>query len=916
MRRIEARSGVISVYAGSFVSQTGLCSNGQDKYGDACPANDGKANAGILNGSTLVLGSNTGRIGKARGLGINKNGDVFIADSANNVVRLIYNGGPAAAALITLTNPTRTPTLGFLYTVVGGGVATFTAGSQVLATNIAIGNPRKLALDNRGNIYIADTGNNRVLTFPTSGSPTVIAGTGTSGFSGDGSAATAATLKAPRAVTVTRNGLIYVADTGNNVIRQINPITGNISTVAGGAAAVCSIATNTFGDGCPGTSAIFKNPSGLSADADGNVYIADTGDNLVREIVAATGNVVAIAGTGQAGASGNGGSATGAQLNSPTGLATDAAGNVYIADSANAVIRLVTASGVINTAVGTLGAPGTGTLPGSAFAVQLQNPAAVVSTGAGSLVVLDSGNNRAISDLRGSVTYNFGRTNLGFASPTLQIQETSTGSTTATLGSTLFTPPPAAPFALAGTGSNGCSANSSLTPGGSCLLLASFTPSASQLGNFNASYTEGATNTINSPAPFIALTGVGAVLTTTTSTTVVTSPATGSPQYSIPFTVTTTIAPASCNTAAPSCFPTGTVSFFVDGNAVGLPVAVSSVGTASQSISGLNVGNHTVVAVYSGDLFYASSSAASLTVAVARGNTTTSVLLNPASGLQFSAFNMSATVQSQTTNIPTGSFTFFAGTTQIGTASVDARIGSATLLDTFSSNQTLIANHYLNYGLVTGTYAITAVYSGDANYAPSTSVVSRLTITPDPATFTVTLFPATAGTAQGSTATATATIIANNTLNGTIHFTCTNMPANSTCTFGPPTTLTFAATPGIQTEQQINITLFTDVATGVTQTTSEILGWPLLILSCAGILAFRKRLRKNPLAMRLLTVVSLFGVLVGGSVLMSGCSSGNFSTQITPVGTYTVNFVATGPNSTSVTTPITFIVGPGAPGQL
>ena len=1349
VRRIDARSGVISVYAGSFVSQTGLCSNGQNKYGDACPANDGKANAGILNGSTLVLGSNTGGIGKARGLGINKNGDVFIADytnsvahkisaatgimsvvagslasstkltsnggvkgfsgdgalafnpsasptpqggalnsnrgitadaagdifiadSGNNVVRLIYNGGPAAAALITLTNPTRTPTLGFLYTVVGsdagaptaatagvtgdlglasaallatpeevevdangnlfigdfgnnkvrvvyaggtavaslialtnagavarrgyiytvvgGGVATFTAGSQVLATNIAIGNPRKLALDNRGNIfiadnsynviwfvdittgymrviagsynsptvaptycaaksdafgdncpalnasfvsnsamgvavdgnenlyigdsgnarlrrvltnqtfptlaagstatqtlqvhfavgdspaavspyaltggadfslgsttctanadttkdcllpvtfkptiagsdlatltvsstlngaatfglsgvgtassvafdpgataaiatglgtpqgiardaagniYIADTGNNRVLAFPTSGSPTVIAGTGTSGFSGDGSAATAATLKAPRAVTVTRNGLIYVADTGNNVIRQINPITGNISTVAGGAAAVCSIATNTFGDGCPGTSAIFKNPSGLSADADGNVYIADsgnnlirelntsgyltlvgggastvcaagdvfgdgcpataaffsnptgiqvdaarniyiadTGDNLVREIVAATGNVVAIAGTGQAGASGNGGSATGAQLNSPTGLATDAAGNVYIADSANAVIRLVTASGVINTAVGTLGAPGTGTLPGSAFAVQLQNPAAVVSTGAGSLVVLDSGNNRAISDLRGSVTYNFGRTNLGFASPTLQIQETSTGSTTATLGSTLFTPPPAAPFALAGTGSNGCSANSSLTPGGSCLLLASFTPSASQLGNFNASYTEGATNTINSPPPFIALTGVGAVLTTTTSTTVVTYPATGSPQYSIPFTVTTTIAPASCNTAAPSCFPTGTVSFFVDGNAVGLPVTVSSVGTASQSISGLNVGNHTVVAVYSGDLFYASSSAASLTVAVARGNTTTSVLLNPASGLQFSAFNMSATVQSQTTNIPTGSFTFFAGTTQIGTASVDARTGSATLLDTFSSNQTLIANHYLNYGLVTGTYAITAVYSGDANYAPSTSVVATLTITPDPATFTVTLFPATAGTAQGSTATVTATIIANNTLNGTIHFTCTNMPANSTCTFGPPTTLTFAATPGIQTEQQINITLFTDVATGVTQTTSEILGWPLLILSCAGILAFRKRLRKNPLAMRLLTVVSLFGVLVGGSVLMSGCSSGNFSTQITPVGTYTVNFVATGPNSTSVTTPITFIVGPGAPGQL
>ncbi len=359
--------------------------------------------------------------------------------------------------------------------------------------------------------------------------------------------------------------------------------------MGGGASAVCA-AGDVFGDGCAATVADFLNPTGLQVDAAKNIYIADTGDNLVREIVAATGKVIAVAGTGQAGASGNGSTATGAQLNGPTGLAVDAAGNVYIADTGNAVIRLVNGSGIINTAVGTLGAPGTGTLPGSASAVQLQNPAGVVSNGAGTLVVLDSGNNRAFTDARTSLTYNFGRTNLGSASPNLQIQETSTGSATTTLGSPLFTPTPAPPFALAGIGSNGCTATQALTPGTSCLLIASFTPSATQLGNFNNTYTEAALTSASSPveitpAPFIDLTGVGAVLTTTTPVTVVTTPATGSPQYSIPFVVTTTVNPASCNTAAPSCFPTGTLTFFVDGNQIGLPVAVSATGARRRRAS-------------------------------------------------------------------------------------------------------------------------------------------------------------------------------------------------------------------------------------------------------------------------------------------------------------------------------------------
>jgi hypothetical protein len=1350
VRRIDARSGLITVYAGSYVSQVGYCAATQDKYGDGCPSTDGKGNGGSINSSgTFVPSPTTSAIGKARGLGIDKQGnvyiadytnsvahkisaatglmtmvagslasstkltsnggakgfsgdggiafnpaatptpqgaalnadrgitatqygDVFIADSTNNVIRLVYNGGPAAASLLALTNPGKTPTVGYiytvvgsdatapsaaptgatgdgglasaatlttpedvevdingnlfigdfgnnkvrvvyaggtlvknlialtnsgavaqpgyLYTVVGGGAGTYTAPTQVLATSVPIGNPRKLTIDNHGNLfiadntyniiwfvdittgymrpivgtygattdsalcathtdnfgdncpattaslnpnsamgvsvdafdnlyigdsgdqrlrkvntnqvfpttatggtvtqtleihfaagdspaasnayvisgsadftavsassctvnpdttqdclvnvtfapslpgtdtatlvvhstlngtatfglsgvstasaiafdpgqtasfasslnnpqgiaqdaagntYIADTANNRVLRFASAGTPVLVAGTGTASYTGDGAAATAATLNAPRAVAVTRSGIVYIADTGNNVVRQINPANGFISTVAGAGTGACTGANDTLGDGCLGTSAtlkapaglaadptgnvfvsdsgnnlireitysgyiyafaggasavcasgdvfgngcapsaaIFSNPTGLAVDAAGDVFIADTGDSLVRKIAAATNTVTAIAGTGQAGSSGNGGAATGAQLSGPTGVGVDAAGNVYIADTGNSVVRLVNASGTINTSVGTLGSSGTGTLPGLATSVLLASPAGVVSNGAGSLVVLDSGNNRAISDTRTSVTYNFGRTNLGSTSPTLQIQETSTGNAATTLNSPLFTPTPSAPFSITPSTSNGCSASTSqsLTAGTSCLLIASFTPSASQLGSFSATYTENTTPTFT-PAPFIALSGTGAVLTTTTSTTVVTNPATGSPQYSIPFTVTTTVKPASCNTAAPSCFPTGTVTFFVDGTQVGTPIPLSATATASQTISGLNVGSHTVTAVYNGDSFYASSSAAPLTITVARGSTTSAITLSPSSGLQFSAFNMSAQVTAATSNIPTGTFTFYAGATQIGIASIDARTGMATLLDTLQAAGSFTAAHYLNYGLNAGTYAITAVYSGDTNYAPSTSSAATLTITADPATFTVSLLPTSTGTGQGSTASIVATIIANNTFNGTVGFTCTNLPANSTCTFGPPSSLTFTSVPGIQTEQQINITIFTDVPSGVTQTTSELLGWPVLLFSMFGMLAFRRRLRQNPRALRLVSIAALFGLLAGGSIVMSGCSGTSTSGNLTPVGTYTINFVATS-GSQTVTTPFTFAVGPGEAGEL
>jgi hypothetical protein len=394
--------------------------------------------------------------------------------------------------------------------------------------------------------------------------------------------------------------------------------------------------------------------------------------------------------------------------------------------------------------------------------------------------------------------------------------------------------------------------------------------------------------------------------------------------------VTTTVTPASCNTAAPTCFPTGTVTFFVNGTQVGLPVTVSATGTASLTIPGQSVGTYTITAAYSGDLYYASGSPAPLTVTVTVGATTTTVSANPSNGHQFDPLTLTATVTPvstvKTNSLPTGTVTFFAGTTQLiipgGTcgatsAGVSASTGIATLSDVaVAATKTCPARVPNSFGLPAGSYALTAVYSGDANYAASTSAVGTLVINADAPSFIVTLVPATAGTAQGSTATVAATLTPTNTLNGTVTFTCTGMPANSTCTFGPPTTLTFTPVPLVPTAQEINITLFTDVPAGVTQTTSQLLGWPILLASFLSILAFRRRLRSNPRMMRLLTALALFGTLAGGSIVATGCSSGNTTVSVTPVGTYTINFVAAGPGGVTVTTPITFTVGQGAPGQL
>jgi uncharacterized protein (TIGR03437 family) len=248
--------------------------------------------------------------------------------------------------------------------------------------------PQGIAIDQAGNLYIADTVNNRVRKVGADGIISTVAGNGQATFAGDGGLAIHASMVTARAAAVDNQGNIYIADRDNNRIRKVTP-GGKITTVAGNGQATSS------GDGGPAAAAAVNSPSGVALDAAGNLFIA--ADHRVRK-VSADGTISTFAGTGQSGFSGDGGLAVNAQLSNPTGIATDPSGNLYIADQNNHRIRKVTADGKIDTIAGT-GPPG---LQGGGFSgdggpatsALLNNPVAVAIDAAGNVYIADFNNDR------------------------------------------------------------------------------------------------------------------------------------------------------------------------------------------------------------------------------------------------------------------------------------------------------------------------------------------------------------------------------------------------------------------------------------------------------------------------------------------------------------------------------------------
>ncbi len=265
-------------------------------------------------------------------------------------------------------------------TVAGG--APLPNSTSVLSA--PIGSLGALTSDNGGNIYFIS--DDCVFQINPMGALTRIAGNSRIGYSGDGGNATLAQLNNPTGLAIDSNSNLYIADTGNNRIRKVPLQTFIISTVAGTATPGYSAVAQ------PATGAALNNPQGLAVDAAGDLYIADTGNNVIRMITAATGVISTVAGNGTAGYSGDGQTATNAQLNAPGGVAVDASNNIYIADSRNNRIRKVTSSIMITIAGNSLpGFTGDGNL---ATLAELNLPTQINVSVSGLVYLLDSGNNR------------------------------------------------------------------------------------------------------------------------------------------------------------------------------------------------------------------------------------------------------------------------------------------------------------------------------------------------------------------------------------------------------------------------------------------------------------------------------------------------------------------------------------------
>ena len=210
-------------------------------------------------------------------------------------------------------------------TVAGAGTPGF-SGDGGPAMQAQIADHGGVAVDLLGNIYFADSASARVRVVSPSGTIATVVGAGKPGFSGDGGPAAQAQLNSPAGLAVDRAGNLYIADQGNSRIRMVSASTGIITTVAG------SSASGFSGDGYAAVAAQLNHPAGVALDSLGNLYIADSGNARMRVVSAATGNIATVAGTGVVGFSGDNGPAALAQLGNPWALAIDSAGNVYIAD--------------------------------------------------------------------------------------------------------------------------------------------------------------------------------------------------------------------------------------------------------------------------------------------------------------------------------------------------------------------------------------------------------------------------------------------------------------------------------------------------------------------------------------------------------------------------------------------------------
>ncbi len=687
------------------------------------------------------------------GIALDGAGNLYIADSLHNRIRMV-----CASATSATIQGTSCAGAGIISTIAGSGNPSYT-GDGGTAASATLNGPSDVAFDGAGNLYIADSGNNviRMITAATGVIATIAGQNGdtvcgsSSDAVGDGCPATQATLNQPEGVTLDANANLYIADTNNHRIREVSSATGVIATIAGNGLTNGNGTGGYNGDGIAATSAKLNFPYAVAFDPSGNMYIPDSANQRIREVMAVGGAITpastisTFAGTGNAGATPCTAAplaANQADVWSPSGVAVDAAGNVYIAETQNAAIRKVSAAtGLIST----LAENGCGDFyAGGQFQpVQLYGPVGLYLDGSGDLYVADT-LDMVVREIQGNFAALDYTTPIRQGNTSATQDETVENDGNAALDLTAITP--ATDASINATVANSCTNGESLAVNADCTMGAVFAPAATptlpgnQTETPNIDVTEDAQPSVAAASSPLDIELIGtAEPVNSTTTTLASNPDPSGFGQSVTFTVTVMTGAGTGNLA-------GTISIAdtFGGNMTALTsgLALNASGVATFSASTLAVGLHSVVASYNGDTMHFASSSAPALIQTALEGTATSLTstANPSAVGQSVTFTATVSIAGGGGVTPDGTVSFMDGTTVLSTQTINA--GGVAM--------------YATSTLTAGAHQITAVYNGDAarQIQGSTSAVLDQDVqAPTTATLTSSLNPSNYGNSVTFTAT-------------------------------------------------------------------------------------------------------------------------------------------------------------------